>query len=205
MPYTPKGITYIYHPSPSFMSILPLDNFSHSQIQTAQMAPPALSLILALSLMSFFASSCLARDFSIVGYTPEDLTSRDRIMDLFESWISKHQKIYESIEEKWHRFEIFKDNLFHIDETNKKVVNYWLGLNEFADLSHEEFKNKYLGLNVDLSNRRECSEEFTYKDVSSIPKSVDWRKKGAVTDVKNQGSCGRCPMLLHLYLVYLQK
>ncbi|KAH8509782.1 hypothetical protein Peur_051546 [Populus x canadensis] len=156
------------------------------------MAPPALSLILALSLMSFFASSCLARDFSIVGYAPEDLTSRDRIMDLFESWISKHQKIYESIEEKWHRFEIFKDNLFHIDETNKKVVNYWLGLNEFADLSHEEFKNKYLGLNVDLSNRRECSEEFTYKDVSSIPKSVDWRKKGAVTDVKNQGSCGSC-------------
>ncbi|XP_011041169.1 PREDICTED: xylem cysteine proteinase 2-like [Populus euphratica] len=192
MPYTPKGITYIYHPSPSFMSILPLNNFSHSQIQTAQMALPTVSLILALSLMSFFASSGLARDFSIVGYAPEDLTSRDKIIDLFESWISKHQKIYESIEEKWHRFEIFKDNLFHIDETNKKVVNYWLGLNEFADLSHEEFKNKYLGLNVDLSNRRECSEEFTYKDVSSIPKAVDWRKKGAVTDVKNQGSCGSC-------------
>jgi xylem cysteine proteinase len=84
--------------------------------------------------------------------------------------------------------------LFHIDETNKKVVNYWLGLNEFSDLSHEEFKNKYLGLKVDMSERRECSQEFNYKDVMSIPKSVDWRKKGAVTDVKNQGSCGKCPI-----------
>ncbi|KAG6783552.1 hypothetical protein POTOM_009206 [Populus tomentosa] len=149
-------------------------------------------LILAFSFMSFFAHSGLARDFSIVGYTPEDLTSGDKIIDLFESWISKHGKIYESIEEKWLRFEIFKDNLFHIDETNKKVVNYWLGLNEFADLSLEEFKNKYLGLKVDMSKRREGSQEFNYKDVTSIPKSVDWRKKGAVTDVKNQGSCGSC-------------
>jgi xylem cysteine proteinase len=85
------------------------------------MALSSLSLmfLLAFSFMSFFANSGLARDFSIVGYTPEDLTSGDKIIDLFESWISKHGKIYESMEEKWLRFEIFKDNLFHIDETNK--------------------------------------------------------------------------------------
>lgn len=58
-----------------------------------------------------------------------------------------------------------------MDETNKKITNYWLGLNEFADLSHEEFKNKYLGLN--LSKRRDSHEEFTYKDVDvlDLPKS----------------------------------
>ncbi|CAJ2642777.1 cysteine protease XCP2-like [Trifolium pratense] len=69
--------------------------------------------------------------------------------------------------------------------------NYWLGLNEFADLSHQEFKNKYLGLKVDLSQRRETSneEELTYRDVDSS-KSVDWRKKGVVTPIKNQGQCG---------------
>ena len=115
----------------------------------------------------------------------------DKLIELFESWMSKHGKIYETIEEKLLRFEIFKDNLKHIDERNKVISNYWLGLNEFADLTHQEFNKKYFGLKVDSSRRRESpEEEFTYRDVD-LPKSVDWRKKGAVTQVKNQGSCGK--------------
>ncbi|KAF8409888.1 hypothetical protein HHK36_002406 [Tetracentron sinense] len=142
--------------------------------------------------ISLFICSALARDFSIVGYSPDDLTSMDKLIDLFESWMSKHDKIYESIEEKLHRFELFKDNLKHIDETNKKVSSYWLGLNEFADLSHQEFKNMYLGLKSELPKRRESSQDFSYRDAGDFPKSVDWRKKGAVTQVKNQGACGSC-------------
>ncbi|KAE8057439.1 hypothetical protein FH972_014132 [Carpinus fangiana] len=139
-----------------------------------------------------FACSAFARDFSIVGYSPEDLTSMDKLIELFESWMSKHSKSYESVEEKLHRFDIFKDNLKHIDETNKKVSNYWLGLNEFADLSHEEFKQMHLGLiKPELLKKRQSPQEFSYRDVVDLPKSVDWRKKGAVTHVKNQGSCGK--------------
>ncbi|CDP18154.1 unnamed protein product [Coffea canephora] len=150
-------------------------------------------LIILLFSLSFLASTTFCRDFSIVGYTPDDLTCIDKLINLFESWIQKHGKIYESIEEKLHRFEIFKDNLKHIDERNKDIANYWLGLNEFADLSHEEFKKMYLGLNGELATKRQSpGEEFTYGNVMDIPKSVDWRKKGAVTPVKNQGSCGSC-------------
>ncbi|KAK7820111.1 cysteine protease xcp1 [Quercus suber] len=115
------------------------------------------------------ACSALAHDFSIVGYSPNDLTSIGKLIELFESWMSKHNKSYESIEEKLHRLEIFKDNLEHIDDTNKKVSNYWLGLNEFADLSHEEFKNMYLGLNEALPKKRQSPEEFTYRDVTDLP------------------------------------
>lgn len=146
-------------------------------------------LVMACS-FCLFASLAFGRDFSIVGYSSEDLNSMDKLIELFESWMSKHGKIYETIEEKLLRFEIFKDNLKHIDDRNRVVSNYWLGLNEFADMSHQEFKNKYLGLKADSSRRRESTEEeFAYKDVD-LPKSVDWRKKGAVTNVKNQGSCG---------------
>lgn len=155
----------------------------------------AKSTIFIVCSMSFLASLELAfcREFSIVGYSQEDLTSMDKLIELFESWIAKHGKVYKSFEEKLQRFEIFKDNLMHIDETNKKISNYWLGLNEFADLSHEEFKKMYLGLmKPDISKKRSSAEEFTYKDIDvmDLPKSVDWRKKGAVTRVRNQGSCG---------------
>ncbi|XP_068651730.1 cysteine protease XCP1-like [Aristolochia californica] len=161
------------------------------------MASSSASAIFFLSFLSllFLFCSALPRDFSIVGYAPDDLKSEDRLIDLFESWLAKHKKSYESIEEKLHRFEVFKDNLKHIDETNKKISNYWLGLNEFADMSHEEFKAAYLGLKPDLSRRSEklnCHEIFSYKDVMDLPKSVDWRKKGAVARVKNQGQCGSC-------------
>lgn len=151
-----------------------------------------LSLLVLFSI-SLLACTSFARDHSIVGYSSDDLTCIDKLINLFEHWMDKHGKIYKSIEEKLHRFEIFKDNLKHIDETNKIVSNYWLGLNEFADLSHDEFKKMYLGLKVDneLLNKREKSQqEFAYRDFVDLPKSVDWRKKGAVTPVKNQGQCG---------------
>ncbi|GFQ00248.1 xylem cysteine proteinase 2 [Phtheirospermum japonicum] len=134
-----------------------------------------------------------ARKFSIVGYSPDDLTSINGLIDLFESWIEKYSKKYHSIEEKLHRFEIFKDNLKHIDETNKVVNNYWLGLNGFADMSHDEFKKIYLGLKIDRSTKRnESPQEFMYRDFLDLPKSMDWRKNGAVTPVKDQGQCGSC-------------
>ncbi|CAA0838487.1 Xylem cysteine proteinase 1 [Striga hermonthica] len=159
------------------------------------MAFPSSPNLLFLAGLVLLSLSALARahDFSIVGYTPDDLTCIDKLINLFDSWIDKHGKKYKNIEEKLHKFEIFKDNLKHIDERNKVVANYWLGLNEFADLSHEEFKKKYLGLKVDrLPNRGESTREFKYRDFENVPESVDWRKKGAVTGVKNQGSCGSC-------------
>lgn len=159
------------------------------------MASSASQMKLSLALLLLCVGACVARnsDFSIVGYSEEDLSSNDRIIELFEKWLAKHQKAYASFEEKLHRFEVFKDNLKHIDKVNREVTSYWLGLNEFADLTHEEFKATYLGLALPAPARQGRSS-FKYEDVSAddLPKSVDWRTKGAVTEVKNQGQCGSC-------------
>ncbi|KAH9303444.1 hypothetical protein KI387_015027, partial [Taxus chinensis] len=135
-----------------------------------------------------------ARSFSIVGYTPADLLSEEKMVDLFESWLAKHNKFYNGLEEKEARFELFEDNLRYIDGVNRKRLEYWLGMNEFADMSHGEFKAQYLGTRPDLSTRTRSdqSKGFTYEKAVDVPKSVDWRKKGAVTGVKNQGQCGSC-------------
>lgn len=132
-----------------------------------------------------------------MGYSPEDLSSDNRLLDLFESWVSKHGKRYKSMEEKLLRFETFMDNLKHIDESNRKANrSYWLGLNEFADLSHEEFRSRYLGFRSGWFPRRrkngDSALNFKYKNADKIPRSVDWRKRGAVGLVKYQGPCGSC-------------
>ena len=155
-----------------------------------------ISLLLCLYLsLCLLKCSAMPRDFSIIGYREEDVMSRESLIDLFESWMAKHAKVYDSFKEKVRRFEVFMDNLKHIDETNKRETSYWLGLNEFADLTHEEFKEKFLGLKKpDLSRRRGSCEDyegFRYENAGNLPKSVDWRKKGAVTYVKNQGQCGK--------------
>ncbi|KAL3618400.1 hypothetical protein CASFOL_038721 [Castilleja foliolosa] len=149
--------------------------------------------ILTTFILLSFITTTYARELLDVGYSPHDLESTDRLISLFGSWIEKHGKKYKSIEEKLHRFEIFKGNLKHIDERNKVISDYWLGLNDFSDLSHDEFKKMRLCLRFDQSlMSNESPREFIYKDFQNLPNSVDWRKEGAVTPVQAQGPCGAC-------------
>ncbi|WVZ95772.1 hypothetical protein U9M48_041495 [Paspalum notatum var. saurae] len=176
---------------------------AHHQMRS-KLSVAAAVLLLCAAGACLLSSSAEARPhhhsesdfYSIVGYSPEDLASHDRLIKLFEEWVAKHRKAYASFEEKLRRFEVFKDNLKHIDEINREVSSYWLGLNAFADLTNDEFKATYLGMinqNTPAS-RRSSSGSFRYAGVAAgeLPKEVDWRKKGAVTEVKNQGQCGSC-------------
>lgn len=137
---------------------------------------------------------------SIVDYNlkhnPNGLLRSDReVMSLYEKWLMKNGKAYNAIGEKEKRFEIFKDNLKFIDEHNS-VDNrtYKVGLNRFADLTNEEYRNMYLGAKMDRNRRlsKPKSERYAFQDGEKLPESVDWREKGAVGPVKDQGSCGSC-------------
>ncbi|XP_071742636.1 low-temperature-induced cysteine proteinase-like [Rutidosis leptorrhynchoides] len=149
----------------------------------------------------FVVSSAL--DMSIINYDEthmnifdSSLRTDEAVNAMYESWLIKHGKFYNAIGEKETRFQIFKDNLKYIDSHNAGDQSYKLGLNKFADLTVDEYRLTYTGVakKGDRSSRLNGTKSHRYsvKSGDVLPDSVDWRTKGAVAPVKDQGSCGSC-------------
>jgi len=86
------------------------------------------------------------------------------------------------------RFAIFKDNMDYVANWNAQGSSTVLGLTILADLSNSEYRNIYLGTRIDATNV--AAEPFTATEPTAV--NIDWRTKGAVTGIKDQGQCGSC-------------
>ncbi|KAK6130863.1 hypothetical protein DH2020_035381 [Rehmannia glutinosa] len=165
------------------------------------MATTSPYLLLFSLFLSLFIATSWASDMSIISYDRKNnlagpgLRSDDEVLSMYESWMVKHGKSYNALGEKEKRFQIFKDNLRYIDEQNAVADrSYKLGLNRFADLTNEEYRKTYLGVRPDGKRRLTGAKSDRYEPIlgDSLPDSIDWREKGAVVAVKDQGSCGSC-------------
>jgi len=102
--------------------------------------------------------------------------------------------VYATEDEHQLRYEAFKANLDVIEAHNANydqgLVTWYMAVNEFSDLTPEEFRSQYLSTTPLNSTNRLTTR--VHQSVLAIPDSIDWRNSGAVTAVKTQGDCGSC-------------
>eukprot|EP00899_Mesostigma_viride_P016771 jgi/Mesvir1/25095/Mv21559-RA.1 len=109
----------------------------------------------------------------------------------FETFTATFGKTYLSAEEREYRNSVFLANSRMIEEHNARGTSgYTLAVNQFADLTWEEFSQHMLG-----AEGQDCSatgNEPAEISLEELPEHRDWRKKGIVSPVKNQAHCGSC-------------
>ena len=106
----------------------------------------------------------------------------------FQRFIKKYHKKYSSVNEFLARYEVFKRNTLTTFQENN---SYKTGITKFSDLTFQEFSKIYLNLNYDAMAVANFNP-YIVKVSNAAPDAFDWREKGYVSPVKDQGSCGSC-------------
>ena len=120
--------------------------------------------------------------------TTENELDDGYLMEEYEQFMKVHGRSYLTKEEKNMRFQIFAQNVQEIRELqNSGIISHKLSVNQFADMTKEEFKN-FVGLNQ-VRDDPVCASKHAS---DSNKADIDWIAKGAVAKVKNQASCGSC-------------
>ncbi|XP_010504326.1 PREDICTED: probable cysteine protease RD19D [Camelina sativa] len=111
----------------------------------------------------------------------------------FQVFMSDYGKSYSTREEYVHRLGIFAKNVLKAAEHQMMDPTAVHGVTQFSDLTEDEFKRMYTGVaDVDRGSGVTVGAEAPMVDVEGLPDDFDWREKGGVTEVKNQGACGSC-------------
>ncbi|KAK9113039.1 hypothetical protein Scep_020558 [Stephania cephalantha] len=152
-----------------------------------------LSLIIAFSLIAAVAAAAASSDGDplirqVVAPDEDDLALNAE--HHFKGFLSQFKKSYADEAEHAYRFSVFKSNLRRAKRHQKLDPSAVHGITQFSDLTPSEFRRQYLGLRR-LSLPADA-HQAPILPTNDLPTEFDWRDRGAVTGVKDQGSCGSC-------------
>jgi len=104
----------------------------------------------------------------------------------FISWMRSTNQIY-SGDEYQLRFGIFQANQRYVSSHNKGKHSWTLALNKFSAMTPAEYR-ALLGVRGSVSESNYVPAQSSVK----APDALDWRDKGVVNPIKDQGQCGSC-------------
>jgi C1A family cysteine protease len=163
-----------------------------------------LSLIFILSAIINTLTSELIKDeeYPIIKNILEKLMDQEP-KQLFKVYHHLYKKSYDlNSMEGIQKYRAFKENLKIIKETNAKNLSYKLGLNQFADLTNEEFRQFYTTKDRRLSVNKFAeqnkfffddyldSDEGELNDVANFFAPLNYTS--LFSSVRDQGQCGSC-------------
>jgi len=109
----------------------------------------------------------------------------------FGGWMAQYNKEYATPELYQQAFTNYQASIVRVARLNSENSGATFALGKFADLSPEQFKAQYLNLRVsDLPQNIGSVQSGDLPPADGA--TIDWRTKGAVTPVKDQGQCGSC-------------
>lgn len=124
-------------------------------------------------------------------------TARLSKPELDQEWVTfkqNYKKTYTGEEEANRRL-IWENHLDFIEKHNiaadRGEFTFHVGMNEYGDMSNEEFRRVMNGYKMEQKTRS-GSTYLPPSNIGDLPDAVDWRTKGYVTGIKNQGQCGSC-------------
>jgi C1A family cysteine protease len=106
----------------------------------------------------------------------------------FMEFITKHGRSFGTKAEYNFRLNVFKNRRIEHEAHNAQNLTSTQGVNHLTDRTDEEIK-KLLGFKHQAVSANEHAQYFPEVELAD---ALDWRAKGAVTPVKNQGQCGSC-------------